>query len=84
MKAMVRSQEKVHKLADSLENVSEQLTEVNQWIGHYDRQLSSMQKYVSEINTENAALKVETANRLRLASTAIEIIVGKKCFLLCL
>lgn len=77
MRATVKSQDRVFKLKESLDGISNQLSDVNEWIGHYDRQLSSMQKYVSEINSENASLKTETSNRLHLATTALEIIVRK-------
>lgn len=77
MRATVKSQDRVFKLKESLDGISNQLSDVNEWIGHYDRQLSSMQKYVSEINSENASLKTETTNRLNLATTAMEIIVRK-------
>ena len=75
MRAVAESQDDIHSLCSSLTEVSDQLQQVNLWISHYDRQLGNMQKYVSEIETENAALKVETSNRVHLAQEAIEIIV---------
>ena len=82
MDCMFKGQTELNLLTSDLDKISDQLRQVNQWIGVYDRQLGNMQKYVSEINTENAALKIETTNRTNLAKEASDIIVRIFSFLI--
>merc|ERR1712137_1046732 len=71
---MAESQGDIRGLIEGLSEEGEQLQQVTAWISYYDHELSKIQKYASEIETENAALQVETTNRLQLAQYAQEII----------
>lgn len=72
---MVSSQNKTQDITNELEDIAGQLTKVNEWIELYNHQLNGMQKYVSEIDVENSSLKLETSNRVKLATLSLNIIV---------
>merc|ERR1712137_1519774 len=71
---MAESQGDIRGLIEGLSEEGDQLQQVTAWISYYDHELSKIQKYASEIETENAALQVETTNRLQLAQYAQEMI----------
>ena len=72
---MVESQQEIHKTVEEIEAIVDQLEQVNNWIGEYNLQLNNMKQYVTEIDTEDAARKIETTNRLQLAKISFDIVV---------